>query len=87
VKLSITYDSTKDGPPGYADITRVAQPYVKAAPERVVWGSNWPHPNQTTKPDDALVIDLLSQWAEDDATRRRILVENPEALYGFAKTA
>lgn len=85
VKLSVTYDNTKDGPPGYADITRVAQAYVKAAPERLVWGSNWPHPNEITKPDDALVFDLMLQWTDDDATRRRILVENPEALYGFAK--
>ena len=61
VKLSLTYDNTKDGPPGYADITRVAQAYVKAAPQRMVWGSNWPHPNETTKPDDALLFDLMSQ--------------------------
>jgi len=47
--------------------------------------ANWPHPNETTKPDDALVFDLMSQWAQDDATRRRILVENPETLYGFPK--
>jgi D-galactarolactone isomerase len=87
VKLSVTFDNTKDGPPGYADITRVAQDYVKAAPERMVWGSNWPHPNETTKPDDALVFDLMGKWAADEATRRRILVENPEVLYGFAKTA
>ena len=59
VKLSVTYDNTKDGPPGYADITRVARAYVKAAPERMVWGSNWPHPNETTKPDDALLFDLM----------------------------
>jgi D-galactarolactone isomerase len=87
VKLSVTYDNTKDGPPGYADITRVAQAYVKAAPERMVWGSNWPHPNETNKPDDALVFDLMAQWATDEATRNRILVQNPEALYGFAKSA
>jgi D-galactarolactone isomerase len=85
VKLSVTYDNTKDGPPGYADITRVAQAYVKAAPERMVWGSNWPHPNETKKPDDALVFDLMAQWASDEETRRRILIENPENLYGFAK--
>ena len=85
VKLSVTYDNTKDGPPTYADITRVAQAYVKAAPERMVWGSNWPHPNESKKPDDAMVFDLLSQWAQDEATRQRILVENPEDLYGFAK--
>jgi D-galactarolactone isomerase len=87
VKLSVTYDNTKDGPPGYADVTRVAQAYVKAAPERMVWGSNWPHPNETSKPDDALVFDLMAQWAPDEATRNRILVQNPETLYGFAKAA
>jgi D-galactarolactone isomerase len=85
VKLSVTYDNTKDGPPGYADITKVAQAYIKAAPERIVWGSNWPHPNETQKPDDAMLFDLMSQWAPDEATRNRILVRNPEALYGFAK--
>ena len=60
VKLSVTYDNTKDGPPTYADVTKVAQAYVQAAPERMVWGSNWPHPNETTKPDDAMLFDLLS---------------------------
>ena len=87
VKLSVTYDNTKDGPPGYADITKVAQAYVKAAPERMVWGSNWPHPNETKKPDDAVLFDLLSRWAPNQATRYRILVQNPAALYGFAKPA
>jgi len=86
VKLSVTYDNTKDGPPTYADVTKVAQAYVQAAPERMVWGSNWPHPNETNKPDDALLFDLLARWAPNEATRHRILVENPEMLYGFAKT-
>jgi D-galactarolactone isomerase len=87
VKLSVTYDNTKDGPPGYADVTKVAQAYVKAVPERMVWGSNWPHPNETSKPDDALIFDLMVQWAPDEATRNRILVQNPETLYGFKKPA
>lgn len=87
VKLSVTYDNTKDGPPTYADVTKVAQAYVKVAPERMVWGSNWPHPNETIKPDDAVLFDLLAQWAPDEATRHRILVENPEQLYGFARKA
>jgi predicted TIM-barrel fold metal-dependent hydrolase len=87
VKLSVTYDNTKDGPPTYADITKVAQAYVQAAPERLVWGSNWPHPNETNKPDDAVLFDLMEQWAPNEATRHRILVENPEALYGFSRTA
>jgi predicted TIM-barrel fold metal-dependent hydrolase len=87
VKLSVTYDSSKDGPPGYADVNRVGQAYVKAAPERLVWGSNWPHPSEPNKPDDAMLFDLIAQWAPDEATRNRILVANPEALYGFAKSA
>jgi D-galactarolactone isomerase len=86
VKLSVTYDNTKDGPPTYADVSRVAQAYVQAAPERMVWGSNWPHPNETKKPDDAVLFDLLAQWAPNAKTQRRILVENPEILYGFAKS-
>ena len=85
VKLSVTYDSSKDGPPGYADVRKVAQAYVQAAPERMVWGSNWPHPNETTKPDDAALFDLLLRWAPDEAKRNRILVQNPAALYGFVK--
>jgi D-galactarolactone isomerase len=85
VKLSVTYDNTKDGPPGYADITKVAQAYVRAAHERMVWGSNWPHPNETNKPDDAALFDLMAKWAPDAATRHRILVENPAELYGFPK--
>ena len=56
---------------------------VKAAPQRIVWGSNWPHPNETTKPDDALLFDLMAKWAPDGATRKRILVDNPAVLYGF----
>jgi len=85
VKLSVTYDSSKIGPPSYADVNKVGEAYVKAAPERMVWGSNWPHPNETAKPDDARLLDLLAEWAPSEATRRRILVENPEILYGFAK--
>jgi D-galactarolactone isomerase len=87
VKLSVTYDSSKIGPPTYADVNRVGEAYVTAAPERMLWGSNWPHPNEITKPDDARLFDLLAEWAPSEATRRRILVENPEILYGFAKAA
>jgi predicted TIM-barrel fold metal-dependent hydrolase len=83
VKLSVTYDNTRDGPPGYADAVNVGQALVKAAPERLVWGSNWPHPNETQKPDDAALFDLMTRWAPDEATRHRILVANPAALYDF----
>ena len=59
---------------------------MKAAPERLVWGSDWPHPTPTASPDDAVLLDLLSTWVPDEATRNRILVANPETLYGFART-
>jgi len=86
VKLSMAAGDSKDGPPTFADVTKVAQAYVKAAPERMIWGSNWPHPGEATKPDDAVVFDLLSVWAPDEGTRHRILVDNPETLYGFSKS-
>src|SRR5262245_44065854 len=84
VKVSGAYMETKDGPPGYPDTSKVAQAYIKAAPQRMVWGSDWPHPTMTDKPDDAILFDLLAQWA-DEATRQRILVDNPQALYDFPK--
>jgi predicted TIM-barrel fold metal-dependent hydrolase len=85
LKISGAYMNTKSGPPDYADATRVAQAYVKAAPERLVWGSDWPHPTPAVSPDDAVLFDLLTQWAPDEATRNQILVANPEALYRFGK--
>jgi D-galactarolactone isomerase len=87
VKLSGAYLDTKVGPPGYADVTRVARAFVAAAPERMVWGSDWPHPTEKDKPDDAVLFDLLSEWAPDEAARHRVLVANPETLYGFAKSS
>jgi D-galactarolactone isomerase len=87
VKLSGAYQDTKVGPPSYADATPIAQAYVKAAPERMVWGSDWPHPTEKDKPDDAVLFDLLAQWVPDEVTRNRILVQNPEVLYGFGKSA
>jgi predicted TIM-barrel fold metal-dependent hydrolase len=88
VKLSGAYIDSKVGPPTYADSTEVAQAYVREAPERLVWGSDWPHPTEHhTKPDDAVLFDLLAIWAPDEAVRTRILVQNPEELYGFPKSA
>jgi predicted TIM-barrel fold metal-dependent hydrolase len=85
VKISGAYMNTRVGPPGYGDATRVAQAFVKANPERLVWGSDWPHPTAKVKPDDAVLFDLLITWVPDEATRNRILVDNPCALYGFPK--
>jgi D-galactarolactone isomerase len=85
VKISGAYMNTQVGPPTYADATAVAQAFVTAAPERCVWGSDWPHPGPKVKPDDAVLFDLLGVWAPDAATRHRILVTNPQDLYGFPK--
>jgi D-galactarolactone isomerase len=87
VKLSGAYSNTMVGPP-YPDATKIAQEFVRAAPERLVWGSDWPHPSEAPgkKPDDAALFDLLLEWAPDEAVRNRILVANPETLYGFPKT-
>jgi len=84
VKLSVSSGNRGDGPPAYAHATSLAQAYVQAAPERLVWGSNWPHPGESDRPNDAVLLDLLGKWAPSSALRHRILVENPAALYGFA---
>jgi predicted TIM-barrel fold metal-dependent hydrolase len=86
VKLSSIYQDTKVGPPTYADQTEVARAFLQAAPERMVWGSDWPHPTEREeKPDDALLFDLVAEWASDAALRQRLLVDNPAALYGFPR--
>src|SRR5262249_30662898 len=86
VKLAAPYDATKMGPPGYADSSALAHAYVELAPERVIWGSNWPHPGEDPKPDDALLLDLMLDWAPNERVRHRILVENPAVLYGVPET-
>ncbi len=85
VKLSAPYEVSKVGPPGYADVGALAKALVRAAPDRMLWASNWPHPSATAaqRPDDADMLDLLLNWAPDDATRQKILVDNPARLYGF----
>jgi predicted TIM-barrel fold metal-dependent hydrolase len=86
VKLSGAYHESKVGPPSYTDISVVAKAFAQAAPERMVWASDWPHPTEKDKPDDAILFDLLADWVPDEATRTQILVRNPEALYGFPKS-
>jgi D-galactarolactone isomerase len=87
VKISGAYLDSKDGPATYADAGKVGAALVTAAPERMVWGSDWPHPTETQKPNDAVLFDLLAVFAPTEAVRRSILVDNPEALYGFPKSA
>jgi D-galactarolactone isomerase len=83
VKLSAPYETSKVGPPHYADVSAIASALVTAVPGRCVWASNWPHPGRNSLPDTPLMLDLLLEWADDESTRRRILVDNPAQLYGF----
>ena len=84
VKLSAPYETSRTGPPAYDDVARLAKALVARAPERMLWASNWPHPSaKGAVPDDGALLDLLLDWAPDDATRRRILVDNPAELYGY----
>lgn len=85
VKLSGAYLDTKTGAPSYNDVSKVAQAFVKTAPERMVWGSDWPHPTEEEKPDDAVLFDLLADWAPNQGIINKILVDNPVDLYGFPK--
>lgn len=86
IKLSGAYlDSRVGAEGGYADTTGIAQAWVRQAPDRVVWGSDWPHPTErTAKPDDAQLFDLLGQWVPDEAARCRVLIDNPARLYDFS---
>jgi D-galactarolactone isomerase len=87
VKLSGAYMDTRLGPPDYPDTSAIARSYITAAPERVVWGSNWPHPaaqaGETPMPDDMNLFNLLAEWAPSSTVREQILVRNPEVLFGF----
>lgn len=85
VKLSSWYRLSDAGPP-YDDMTPLARALIDARPDRVIWGSNWPHPIlwQGVMPNDGDLLDQFMDWAGDDATRKQILVDNPAALYGFA---
>jgi predicted TIM-barrel fold metal-dependent hydrolase len=91
VKISAAY-RISDQKPDYPDAAAIAQAIVAANPDRVVWGSNWPHPGRgktrtdTAPPypsDDGMLLNQLPKWVPDAATRRKILVENPARLYGF----
>ncbi len=87
LKLTAAYEVSRTGPPLYEDVGRLAKAAVAAAPERMVWASNWPHVAAKGElPDDAMLLDLLLDWAPDENLRRRILVDNPAMLYGFPTT-
>ena len=84
VKISGAERITAGGTPPYDDVVPYVRALIAAAPERVLWGTDWPHPNVRAVPDDGDLVDLLSEYAPDEAMRNRILVENPERLYDFS---
>lgn len=66
----------------YADVVPFARQLLAAAPDRAVWGTDWPHPNVREMPDDGDLVDLLAHYG-DASTLDRLLVTNPARLYGF----
>jgi 2-pyrone-4,6-dicarboxylate lactonase len=69
--------------PPYAAALPIAQALVAALPERVLWGTDFPHPNATHEADEADLVDLVPQYAQDGLAQQRLLVDNPARLYGF----
>lgn len=84
VKLSGSYRITGKTHAPYADVRPIAEALVRAAPERVVWGSDWPHTAiRVPAPDAGRLLEMLADWAPDATERDAILVRNPARLYGF----
>ncbi len=85
-KISARPQADVSGGPPFADVVPFAKAVIDAAPDRVIWGSDWPHGNNFTPgrtPNEGDLLDLLGVMAPDGETRRAILVDNPARLYGF----
>jgi len=83
VKISGAERISSAGPP-FTDAVPFAQELIRAAPDRILWGTDWPHPNISRHmPNDADLVDLIPLFAPDAAMQKRILVDNPQRLYGF----
>jgi predicted TIM-barrel fold metal-dependent hydrolase len=67
----------------HRDVTPMARALIRHAPERMVWGSDWPHTNIKVMPDDGKLLDMLLEWAPEESDRQRILSDNAAALYAF----
>jgi len=85
VKLSGAHRVSHLGP-DYPDARALHEALVAENPERLVWGSDWPHPRMEDEmPNAGHLLDLFNEWTPDDAIRRRILVENAAKLYDFPR--
>jgi 2-pyrone-4,6-dicarboxylate lactonase len=70
------------GPPGYDDVVPFASRLVEAFPDRVLWGTDWPHPNlKSHMPDDGRLVDYIPRIAPSTGLQRKLLVDNPMRLY------
>jgi 2-pyrone-4,6-dicarboxylate lactonase len=84
VKLTGSYRITALKATPYGDVTPLARALVAARPDRIVWGTDWPHPIvRIPMPNDGALLDQLADWVPDEAIRNRILVDNAAQLYGF----
>ena len=86
VKLSGPYLNTAGGAP-WDDATALARAFAEYAPERVVWGSDYPHVTEKVKPSEAILAEMISQWLPTERPRELSLVRNPEEVYGFRAEA
>jgi len=81
-KVSCPERLSKSGPPGYDDVVPFARRLVEQFPERVLWGTDWPHPNlKTHMPDDGKLVDYVPRIAATPVLQRKLLVDNPMRLY------
>lgn len=83
VKLSAPYETSQTWAPHYEDVSLLASYLATHYPERCLWASNWPHPNQNPVPSSAALLNLLPRWVSRTADIQRILVDNPAQVYGF----
>jgi predicted TIM-barrel fold metal-dependent hydrolase len=81
VKLTGTYRMATF--PTFADAAPMARALIEAAPDRLIWGSDYPHLSFADRVGSVQLFNLIADWAPDEATRRKILVDNPAALFGF----
>ncbi|BCG04252.1 2-pyrone-4,6-dicarboxylate hydrolase (plasmid) [Paraburkholderia sp. PGU19] len=85
ITLSGPYVDSKTGAPAYEDVAPVAKTLIDMAPERMLWGTDWPHPTQKTdKPDDASLLDTIAGWIGRPDWQYLIFIDNPAKLYRFA---
>ena len=83
VKISCAERLTENKIAPYDDVVQFAQALIDAAPDRVLWGTDWPHPNMAVMPDEGHLVDLLASYVPDETLRNQILVQNPQTLYDF----